>query len=146
MKKAIVILSGAPSGKNRFTQICKQSAWVWGINPKNHTSDSDTLNKSEHEEKYLSENIERFFADESDVKKDLSGKEYDTFLLIAHGVSGKKTEALKNEFGVFKFHVVGTSEEITPAMIEHNDKIIVEASGDFDKEVLDIIDVITHKS
>lgn len=35
MNKVIVMLSGTPQGKNALSELLKQQAWVWDINPKN---------------------------------------------------------------------------------------------------------------
>lgn len=140
MKKAIVVLTGVPAGKNKFTEVCKGLSWVWGINPKNHRPKNEECPK-EFEEKYLLENIERFKADEASVKTD-GINEYDTFLLIAHGVSGKQMEMLKEEYGVYKIHIVATSEEITDEMSSHNDLILAEADEYFAGKVSSIIRII----
>jgi len=35
MKKAIILLSGDPESKSKFTKIVESIAWVWNVNPKN---------------------------------------------------------------------------------------------------------------
>lgn len=141
MKKAIVVLTGVPAGKNRFTQVCKGSSWVWGINPKNNRPKNGEC-PSDFEEKYLLENIERFLDDEATVKTD-GKQEYHTFLLIAHGVSGKQMEMLKEEYGVYKIHIVEKLEDITSEMSAHNDLVLVDTDESFDAHVSSIISVIT---
>jgi hypothetical protein len=147
MKKAIVVLSGVPAGKNKFTEICKRSSWVWGINPKNNLRNEpesvEVSNPSEAERKYILENIERFLADDSPVKHNMSGVAYERFLLIAHGVSGKQMEMLKSDFGVFKVHIVSSAEEITDNMTSHNDLVLDSSHELFVDNVNSIINTIT---
>lgn len=140
MKKAIVVLTGIPAGKNKFTQVCKKLSWVWGINPKNHLP-KDSENKHELEEKYLLENIERFLSDDADVKTD-GIRTYNTFLLVAHGVSGKQTEMLKNDYGVLKLHIVASESDVTLEVLSHNDLVLVESDPLFETRILTIISII----
>ena len=43
MRKAIILLNGTPDGKNNFSSILKELAWVWDINPKKYIRDKGKI-------------------------------------------------------------------------------------------------------
>ena len=163
MKKAIFLLSGTPSGKSRFDEIAKQKAWCWNINFNNFLG---ALSKNfywqgerdEHyyqfiahlrdlvnrewgaEEKYLREKIQKFNADDSEQKV-MGDAQFDTFILIVHGVSKNLVSCLEEDYGVFKVHI---SQRKLNSNIEKHDYILYEDDPDFEEQVQRLVRVLTN--
>lgn len=135
MKKAIVVLTGTPTGKNRLSEIILRKVWKWDINPKNlltkiarekfywkgerneefykFLSEMFSLvNKNfGFEENYILDYI-RLFENDKDEEKLLLDKEtgevqakFENFLLVIHGISKELTTRLKDEFGALVVQV-----------------------------------------
>lgn len=155
MNKTIVLLSGVPSAKTRFSEIVNEIAWSWNCNSKNFLADlakslgwdgetrddkfykfiSEFLslaNKSfDFERKYLEQKIRAFQEDESETKTDkLSGKEFSKFVLILHGVSKELVSWLQEDFGVYKIYV--TRYSLNSNFIPESDFIIYEDKKEAD--------------
>ncbi len=151
MQKAIVLLSGSPTAKERFIELAGNTNEIVSVNAKNYLgtkaesfywngnkdesyyefiSDFSKLTNKhfDFEKKYLKEELDRFQADEGL-----------TDLLIIHGVSKDLVELLKSEYGVFKIHIELKNQE---AGIGLNDLILHE-DDDFDKNVMQTIGVLT---
>lgn len=162
MKKAIILLNGTPEGKNSFNFVLKEIAWVWSINPKAYVADKAKLfhydgvgdieeyvgehlklvnSKFDFEKKYLSDNISRFNADDDEVKTH-GNKSFDTFVLVAHGVSRDVVEYLKSEFGVFTIHI---SRRDLKTNIERYDTVLYYDDEDFSIQVNRAIHVLTSE-
>lgn len=163
MNKAIVLLSGTPSGKRTFNEILQRNSWVWNINPKDFLYEklfksisydgekdeafyknlqevSNLLNeKFEYERKYLKEKIGRFLQDTDEVKTH-EGKTFNSFVLVAHGVSKGLVEYLKDEFGIFKIHIAPLN---TNPNIENQDVILWEHADNFESKVESTLAILT---
>lgn len=165
MKKTIILLSGSPNSKNRFTEIVKDIAWIWGINSKDYIRENLRLfswdgNRTEEinklvedqlklynenfdfERKFLKDRIERFLSDEDEFKKSPEGKVFDKFILIAHGVSKNLVPFLQDEYGVFKIHI-SKREYNSNEKFDNDITVLYEDEEDFTIQVNKIIEVLT---
>lgn len=163
MNKAIILLSGTPSGKSKFIETAKNSSWLWNINPRDFLGAKSNsfywdgertdeyykfsnellklVNKYfEFEEKYLKEKIEKFQSDYSETKTNKE-KVFNKFLLIAHGISKDIVPMLKNEYGVFEIHV--TRHDLN-TNVELHELILYEDDANFESEVERYINVLTN--
>lgn len=160
MRKAIILLNGTPDGKNNFSSILKELAWVWDINPKKYIRDKgkifyydgesdaskyvneqlELVNKHfQFEKNYLLDNIRKFNSDDSEIKT-FGNKSFDKFLLIIHGVSQDMVEYLKDEYGIF---TVNISRQDLNTNIEKYDKVLYSDSDTFSIDVNRVIEVLT---
>jgi len=165
MRKAIILLSGTPTGKNRFAEVAKQKAWLWNINYKNVLADrfSDLLQGEDRdktyyrfvakildlankfydaEKRYLWEKATKFSQDEDEAKIDKEGNKFEIFLLIMHGVSRELIEPLKNDFGVFEIEV----EEEKSKKTELKDLHLFEDNPEFENQALNIIEMLSKEN
>src|SRR5258706_761119 len=157
MDKTIVLLSGTPTGKTRFSELVNEIAWQWNCNSKDFLADQaksmgwngirddkfykfiaellSLANKNfGFERKYLEQKIEAFKKDDSITKTDkISGKEFSKFVLILHGVSKDLVASLKEDYGVYKIYV--TSHALRTNVIPERDFILYDDievnNGDF---------------
>ncbi len=164
MKKAILILSGTPSGKNEFDKIAKETCWIWHTNSRNHlgkVSKKDFFwngERDEDYEKYLSEifpvlnkyfNFEekyfrdlldnKFLPDNDEVKTDQEGKEFQNFLFVIHGLSKALVPVFEEEYGAFQIHI---SSRNLNSNVENHDKVLYEDDVDFKEQVEDLINTL----
>jgi len=163
MKKTILLISGSPEAKNKFAEIVKEIAWVWAINSKDFIrenlklfywdgSRNEEINlfisnqlelyneKFDFEKKYLMEKINRFQADESEVKVH-ENKTFDKFVLIAHGVSKDLVSFLQEEYGVFKIHLSKREYHSNENLNDYT--VLYEDDENFTIEVNRIVEVLT---
>ena len=163
MKRAIILASGLPTGKNRFDEIAKKTSWVWNINYRNYLG---LLSKNFYwqgerneeyykfvrelcdltnryfnsEEIYLREKIEKFNADDSESKLGEDGQKFYRFILIVHGVSKNLVDMLESDYGVFQLNL---SRRDLNTNIESYDHIIYEDDTDFEEQVERVLNVLT---
>jgi len=163
MKKTILLISGSPEAKNKFAEIVKEIAWVWAINSKDFIrenlklfywdgSRNEEINlfisnqlelyneKFDFEKKYLMEKINRFQADESEVKVH-ENKTFDKFVLIAHGVSKDLVSFLQEDYGVFKIHLSKREYHSNENLNDYT--VLYEDDENFTIEVNRIVEVLT---
>lgn len=163
MKKTILLISGSPEAKNKFAEIVKEIAWVWAINSKDFIrenlklfywdgSRNEEINlfisnqlelyneKFDFEKKYLMEKINRFQADESEVKVH-ENKTFDKFVLIAHGVSKDLVSFLQEDYGVFKIHLSKREYHSNENLNDYT--VLYEDDENFTFEVNRIVEVLT---
>lgn len=162
MNKVILCIGGTPSGKAKFDELTKENCWVWNLNPKNRlgnlakefywngerneeyysfTSEFlQLLNKYfDYEKNHLRKKIEDFRNDVDEVKKDISGKEYNKFVLILHGISREAREMLKDEYGVLEVHISRRDLNTTP----ERDWVLYEDDEDFEEQIRRTVDILT---
>jgi len=168
MKKAILVLSGDPTGKNKFNEIIKETCWVWSVNSKNHLgriaknelffegerdekynkfiSDffklvNDNFN---FEEKYIKELLEnKFLQDNDEYKTDTEGKKFDRFLFIIHGLSSKELlQELESEYAAMQIHI--SSRELN-SNVESHDKVLYHDDEDFRAQVENLIEILVKQ-
>jgi hypothetical protein len=163
MKKAIIIASGTPEGKNKFDEIVKKSSWSWNVNFKNYLGSlsknfywsgerdetyykfivelSDLTNRYfSSEEKYLREKIEKFNSDDSEQKIGEDGKVFTKFILIIHGVSRDLVDMLESDYGLFQLHI---SRRDLNTNTESHDYVLYEDDENFEEEVERVLNVLT---
>lgn len=161
MKKAIILLSGTPSGKSKFIEIAKKESWIWNINSRDFLGTKapsfywdgernenyykflgeylKLVNKYfDFEEKYLREKFDKFSSDDSEFKSS-GDKQFDKFVLIAHGVSKELVSTLESDYGVFKIHV---SRKDLNSNIEP-DLVLYEDDENFEAETIRFIETLT---
>ncbi len=163
MKKAIILLSGDPESKSKFTKIVESIAWVWNVNPKNpirnnlksfywkgdRTEEIENLISSQlivynqlfdFERSFLIEKITNFNNDESEVKVH-ENKTFDKFVLIAHGVSKDLVPFLQEEYGVFKIHLSKREYHSNENLNDYT--VLYEDDENFTIEVNRIVEILT---
>jgi len=163
MQKAVLILSGNPSGKNEFDRIAKETCWVWHCNSRNHLgkiSKSFFWNgeRDEKYEKYISEIFpilndyfdfeenyfkdllnNKFLPDSDDVKTSEDGKEFRKFLFVIHGLSKSLVQVFEEEYGAFQIHI---SSRSLNSNVENHDVVLYEDDPDFREQVENLIDTL----
>jgi len=162
MKKAIILLSGSPSGKNKFIEEAKKSSWLWNCNSRDFLGTKahslywdgeknekyydftleflNLVNKYFYfEARYLKDQIEKFLSEDSESKTD-KVKKFNTFLLIVHGVSKELVSELESEYGVFQVHI---SQRNLNTNIELYDTVLYEDDDNFENEVNRVIRILT---
>lgn len=166
MNKALIILTGSPSSKNKFDEIVTKSCWRWAGNCRNKIPETatdygwdgeknenfysyqreqiDLVNRYfKHEERYYGELIERFEQDSDEVKvlKTKDGeKVFTKFLLILHGVSPELTEKLKEQHGAYQIHV--TNHELK-TNVDIHDLVYFEDDETFEDDINNLIVSLT---
>jgi hypothetical protein len=163
MKKAIVAISGSNSGKRRFSEVAKRASWLWEVNPVNSLTDvsksrfywdGERTDKYDEfmfelhsrvnsvfnfDEKYVTESIFKFNADESEYKE-IGGNRFEKFLLVIHGINDKLINKLREDYGVFQLHI--TSSNIKTSEGNH-DYILYEDADTFEEDIERTINVLT---
>lgn len=163
MNKTIVLLSGTPSGKAKFDEVCKGFAWVWNLNLKNTLGSQaksygwngekdekyyafvgeflSLLNKHfDYEHARLTAKIQDFLEDEDEIKFDDSGKGYENFVLILHGVGRDVAEKLKDEQGVYKIRISSrppVEEEVKER--EWGDFVLYEDDDNYSEQIVKLM-------
>jgi hypothetical protein len=168
MEKAIVILTGTPSGKVKFDKIITQECWRWNVSAKNWLAEVATTklywkgaeegerNEEYHktlanfyafvnqyfgyETHYVREAIERFRADDVEQRSN-QGKVFSKFLLVLHGISKELTQKLKEEEGAIQIHITSRSLNTN---VEHHDLVYYEDDAEFEEQVRHIVNVLTN--
>ena len=164
MEKAILLISGSPSGKSKFIETAKKSSWCWNCNAKDFLGTKtnsfywngerdeeyyrftyeflELVNRYfRFEEKYLKNKIEDFLKDDSPNKLSKDGTVFDKFLLIAHGVSRELVSTLKDDYGVFQIHI--SRRDLNSNAESMNDLVLYEDDENFEGEVNRVVNVLT---
>ena len=165
MNKTILVLTGEPEQKNDFIERVKSLAWINNTNPKsnlgrfvnqvrrNKDRDEDywnslselmkLLNKRfNYEEEFIVEEIEKFLSDDDEVKIDRDGRKYDKFILIIHGLSRDLRDRLKSDYPLFVIRLATSNQ---PSSETAQDFVLETDLEDYDKEVIRVVDILTHK-
>ena len=167
MRKSILVLSGNPTGKNKFNEIIKETCWVWAVNSKNHLgrvaknelfSDGERDEKYNKfisdffrlvndnfnfEERYIRDLLENKFLPDNDEYKTFEGKTFENFLFVIHGLSSKELlQTLEEEFGVMQVHI--SSRELN-SNVEAHDKVLYYDDEDFVQQVENLIRILVNK-
>lgn len=168
MKKAVLVLSGLPEGKNKFNEVAKETCWIWHVNSKNHLGRvakneffSDGAERDERynkfiadlfklvndnfnfEEKYIRDLLENKFLLDSDEHKTFEGKTFENFLFVVHGLSSRDLlNELENEYGAMQIHI---SSRALNSNVEAHDKVLYYDDEDFAEQVNKLIEVLTRK-
>lgn len=169
MDKAIIVITGTPSGKGQFEKIAKQNVWLWNVNPKNWLGEvarrhlywsGEERNEEYHrkiarlyslvneefgfEGHYIAQLLERFRDFDKEVMRgtgeDGQEREFTKFLLVIHGISKELTKRLEEEEGALQVHV--TSRTLN-TNVELHDYVLYEDDADFEERVLKLIKVLT---
>jgi len=166
MNKAILLLSGNPSGKTSFINTIKKSAWIWNINHKDYIakiarnylyytegerdaeyytfieSIARVLNTQYNfQQVYVEEMIRKFLSDESEYFTDKDGKKFDSFVLVIHGLGKDTVKFLKENYGAFHLCI---SARILNSNIEIYDTVLYEDDGDFEAQSIRTLNILTN--
>lgn len=166
MKKAIIVVTGTPDGKNKFNEIAKESCWIWHVNAKNHLgriAKNELFSDGERDEKYnrfisdffrlvndnfnfesryIMDLLENKFLQDTDEIKTADGKSFDKFLFVIHGLSSKELlEELESEHGAIQIHI--SSRELN-SNVETHDKIYYYDDVDFEQQIKNAIEKLVQ--
>lgn len=170
MEKAILILTGTPSGKSRFDSIITQKCWRWNVSAKNWLAEiaksklywsAEDRDENYHktlanfyefvnrefdfESHYIREAINRFRAFDADKMTKVDDQNQETvfvkFLCVLHGITKELTSKLEQDEGAMQIHV--TSRALN-TNIYHHDYVLYEDDADFEQQVEKVIDILTN--
>lgn len=163
MNKAIIVLTGSTTGREKFNEIAKRTCWLWQVNPKNYLANTarglywngdrdnnfykfisnllDLSNSAfDFEENYIAEKIEKFRQDADEYKRNNDNVEFLKFLLVIDGISNQLTKKLEEEEGAFQLHIA----QSPVTNLNKHDYVLFETSDTFCEDVERVINVLTN--
>ena len=165
MQKQIIIVSGSPSAKRKLSDIIRKNCWLREVNPKKSIREGFKLfywdgesdvedfvqehlnrlnEKFDYENRFIDENVRSFWGDDDEYKNTKSGRRYENYALVLHGVSKNIVKYLQDEYGAFKIHV-SRREYHTVTKTDNDVILLYEDDESFEGEVEKLLGVLFPK-
>lgn len=166
MSRKMILLSGTPEGKEKFSHIVSRQNWVRKVSPKDYIwemispfwglKDSEekkatflnkqiqTLNKFVNfEEQFLEREIDGFFSGSDVVRTTDGSKFYNQFLLI-QDFSWTIVESLKDKWGDHVWDIRISRKDLN-SNVELSDFVLYEDEPEFEKNVKELLNKLMSK-